>query len=347
MGRFEMAVRVIRSHSHDVFFNLALEEFLLSSIKPQSHVLMLWRNNPCVVIGKFQNPFKECHFQRMTCEGVALARRHSGGGAVFHDLGNSCFSILSPRHTFDKKHNAEMIINALTKVGIPLTALSLSSRGDLLLHLRKFSGAAYKLTRDAALHHATLLLHTDIDNKLLRYLNPYKPLLSSTAVASVPSRVINLQTECPSISHSSVSDAITKTFVEKYGDNRSVVVEDWDEQTAQNIPFIADAFSRNKSWDWLYGSTPPFSMKFEQLFDWGMVTLAMNVRDGRVESVDLISSCGDFDPFLREFQKQLIGAQFDLAGLQLAVQNAVRMFENDIAINGIANDLSAFLLESL
>lgn len=148
-------------------------------------VLFLWRNKPTIIIGKHQNPWKECRVQLLEQDGVVLARRRSGGGCVYQDLGNSVFSFLNPISDFSKEDyktmNNEVLLAGLKKLGIH--DAEATGRNDLCVGGRKVSGSAYKLSlgkRDGsgrkALHHGTMLLNLDL-TALERYLSPNKAKL--------------------------------------------------------------------------------------------------------------------------------------------------------------------------
>jgi len=153
-------LKVYESMSNDPFFNLATEDWLLRE-GDFSHTLFLWRNAPTIVIGRHQNPYKECLLQKMDEKGITLARRHSGGGAVYQDLGNSIFTFISPQNEFSKEKNSQIIINALATFNIKAEA---SGRNDILVDGLKVSGSAYKIQPPRALHHGTLLIDTNLDD---------------------------------------------------------------------------------------------------------------------------------------------------------------------------------------
>jgi lipoate-protein ligase A len=134
-------------------------------------VLFLWRNADTVVIGRAQNPWKECNTRRMEEDNVRLARRSSGGGAVFHDLGNTCFTFMAGKPEYDKTVST-IVLAALNSLGVTAEA---SGRNDLVVKTaggdRKVSGSAYRETMDRGFHHGTLLLNADL-SRLANYLNP-------------------------------------------------------------------------------------------------------------------------------------------------------------------------------
>ncbi|MBP8160304.1 MAG: lipoate--protein ligase LplA, partial [Aeromonas sp.] len=143
------ALRLLVSDSHDPLFNLAVEECIFRQMDPNQRVLFLWRNANTVVIGRAQNPWKECNTRRMEEDGVTLVRRSSGGGAVFHDLGNSCFTFMAGKPGYDKSISTAIVLDALKLLGVSAFA---SGRNDLLVATqdgdRKVSGSAYRETHD-------------------------------------------------------------------------------------------------------------------------------------------------------------------------------------------------------
>ena len=149
--------------SNAALFNLAVEECIFRQMDPAQRVLFLWRNANTVVIGRAQNPWKECNTRRMEEDGVTLARRSSGGGAVFHDLGNSCFTFMAGKLEYDKSVSTAIVLDALRRLGVEAFA---SGRNDLLVATpdgdRKVSGSAYRETQDRGFHHGTLLLDAHV-----------------------------------------------------------------------------------------------------------------------------------------------------------------------------------------
>ena len=178
-------IDILYAESQDILFNLATEEYMYEHINIANPVLFLWRNKPTIIIGKHQNPWKECRVQLLEQDGVVLARRKSGGGCVYQDLGNSVFSFLNPIADFSKEDyktmNNEVLLAGLRKLGIK--DAEATGRNDLCVGGRKVSGSAYKLSlgkRDGsgrkALHHGTMLLDLDL-TALERYLSPNKAKL--------------------------------------------------------------------------------------------------------------------------------------------------------------------------
>lgn len=228
-------VQVYTSHSHNPYLNLSAEHFLLQNSHPESTVLFLYTNDPCIVIGRNQNPWLEVNlgllhggFTARTGPGdgdagreVSLVRRRSGGGAVFHDSGNVNFSVICPPAAFDRNKHAEMIVRALKGLGV--STARVNERHDIVLDRRnssssvaetfKISGSAYKLTRLRSLHHGTCLLSSpnlaDI-GRLLR--SPAEPFVKARGVESVRSRICNV-----GVPTSDFMEAVRGEFEDMYG----------------------------------------------------------------------------------------------------------------------------------
>ena len=254
-------LRLLISDSYDPWFNLAVEECIFRQMPATQRVLFLWRNADTVVIGRAQNPWKECNTRRMEEDNVRLARRSSGGGAVFHDLGNTCFTFMAGKPEYDKTISTSIVLNALNALGVSAEA---SGRNDLVVKTaegdRKVSGSAYRETKDRGFHHGTLLLNADL-SRLANYLNPDKKKLAAKGITSVRSRVTNLTELLPGITHEQVCEAITEAFFAHYG---------------------AETFARQSSWEWNFGQAPAFSHLLDERFTWGGVELHFDVEKGHI-----------------------------------------------------------------
>uniref|UniRef100_A0ABM0MHM2 Lipoyltransferase 1, mitochondrial-like n=1 Tax=Saccoglossus kowalevskii TaxID=10224 RepID=A0ABM0MHM2_SACKO len=154
------------STSTDVYANLAFEDWAYENWNfSDVHMLLLWRNDASVVIGRHQNPWNECDIPKLQHHNVKLARRKSGGGAVYHDLGNLNISFFTSRKKYDRRANLTLIMTALQN-SWPHIDINLSHRDDLMLNKDyKISGSAAKLGRTTAYHHCTLLF--DVNTSLL------------------------------------------------------------------------------------------------------------------------------------------------------------------------------------
>jgi lipoate-protein ligase A len=162
-----MKTKLVYSDSYNPFFNLSLEEHLFQNIKEDEVIFYLWQNAHTVVIGRNQNPYRECNLREFEADRGKLARRMSGGGAVYHDLGNLNFTFILPKREFNLIKQFEVIIKALKRIGI--TAY-ISGRNDLLVNEKKFSGNAFYHTDKTSLHHGTILIDV-CPEKIQKYLN--------------------------------------------------------------------------------------------------------------------------------------------------------------------------------
>jgi lipoate-protein ligase A len=268
----EFVTLIAESPYNDPWYNIALEEAMLHQLQQGQVVLYLWQNQHTVVIGRNQNAWKECRCQLLEEEGGKLARRMSGGGAVYHDLGNLNFTFLLGRHQYDLAKQLQVILNALAGVGIQA---EFSGRNDLTVLGRKFSGNAYYYHRDSALHHGTILVNADFA-QAGRYLQPSKQKMQSKGVESVGSRVINLADLVPGLSIAQVKEQLIKSFVSLYGGNGT-------ELDLAPLLEEADALHEHySSWEWRYGKTPAFALSYETRFSWGELTVGLGVKNGHI-----------------------------------------------------------------
>ena len=203
---------VCRSRGFDPYENLALEEALLHRVGEGELILYLWQNERSVVISRNQNPWKECRTALLAEEGGHLARRLSGGGAVFHDLGNLNFTFLMNEADYDLPRQLTVLERACRSLGIPAQR---SGRNDLLAEGRKFSGNAFYKHAGKAYHHGTLMVDVDLE-RVQRYLSPSKAKLAAKGVDSVRSRVVNLREFVPELSMEQLSDALIAALAEVY-----------------------------------------------------------------------------------------------------------------------------------
>ena len=297
------AVDVLYSTSNNILFNLATEEYIFEHCDVVNPVLFLWRNNPTIIIGKHQNPWKECRVQKLEEDNVLLARRKSGGGCVYQDLGNSVFSFINPVGLDDKVDfktmNNGVLLAALSKFGIQAEA---SGRNDLIVKHEEFdkkiSGSAYKLrlgnTKTGegrrALHHGTMLLDLEL-TALGQYLNPSKAKLQSKGVDSVISRVINLKQLAPTIDHDNFCASLEHEFIRKYEGGGGINKRTLPAADLEKIPKIKEIFDESSDWQWRFGETPNFSNSLETKFPWALVDFQFNVEKGMIVEGRCFSDC--------------------------------------------------------
>lgn len=289
------AYRLLISESTDPWFNLAVEETIFNSLTEEK-ILFLWRNHNTVVIGRAQNAWKECNTKKMEADHIKLARRSSGGGAVFHDLGNTCFTFMAPKPQYDKTVSTNIILNALGSLGIDALA---SGRNDIVVKTadgeKKISGSAYKETPYSGFHHGTLLLSADL-SKLAEYLNPDPKKLEAKGIQSVRSRVMNLNEIHPKINHEMISDAIIKAFFHFY--QIEIVPEYISVDNFPNLPGFQARFDKQSSWEWNFGNAPSFTHHLNERFAWGGIDLYIEVIEGKMKNVEIYTDSLILQPVL-------------------------------------------------
>ncbi|SBS25242.1 Lipoate-protein ligase A [Marinomonas aquimarina] len=308
--------RILISNSDDPWFNLAVEDTIFRSMPADQRVLFLWRNADTIVIGRAQNPWRECNTERMQQDGVKLARRQTGGGAVFHDLGNTNFTFMAPKPEYDKEVSTNIVLAGLETLGIKGLA---NGRNDLVVEdgemIKKFSGSAYRETSDRGFHHGTLLLDTNMQ-RLGDYLNPDAKKLAAKGITSVRSRVINLKQIQPTIDHQVVCEAIIAAFSSYYGEQ---VEPEWiSPDHFHDLPGLHERFAHQSSWDWNYGSTPPFTHSLEERFDWGGVQLLLDVEKGVIKQATVYTDMLEPAP-LENLAPRLQGLHYNVANVVDAV----------------------------
>lgn len=263
----------------NIHFNLATEKYLIENYEPDSTILFLWKNSPTVVIGRYQNPWEECRLSLMEEDGVRLARRCSGGGAVYQDLGNICFTIICPAQEANKAKNFELVLNALEMMGVKAT---LSGRNDVLVDERKVSGSAFQTTHGRFCHHGTMLISTNL-LKLPDYLTPNEHKLQSHGVKSVASRVANLTEFIPEATTDLFASCMAKAFDEQ------CPIEVISEEKLGLYPELRQSFEVFSSKEWNLGKSPKFTNKLSGRFSGGVVSFYLTVEQGIITKASIAS----------------------------------------------------------
>lgn len=332
-----MKLRILKSAVTNPWFNLATEDWIFNTLDADSHTLFLWRNSETVVIGRSQNPWVECKIDKMQADDVFLARRQSGGGAVFHDLGNTNFTFLSPKEDYDQKANFTIIINALKKLGIEA---ELSGRNDMQVGDKKISGSAFKHAADRSFHHGTLLVNADMQ-KLGDYLNPHPLKLKAKGIKSVRARVANLVEFNADINHETLSAAIIEAFCEYYGD--TAPVEALDEASLAKQPALDKYYQQMADWDWRFGKTPQFSHHIETRFDWGLIDLHMDVMQAVITEVVIFSDALNVE-LIEALKASLTGIKYNKHEVQT---NLHKLSEAQSDLAAQIDDFSKWLVAEM
>ncbi|XP_078514300.1 lipoyl amidotransferase LIPT1, mitochondrial [Lissotriton helveticus] len=304
---------VLQSVSNDVYRNLAVEDWIHDNMNLEDkHILFLWINNPAVVIGRHQNPWKECNLNLMREKGVCLARRRSGGGTVYHDQGNINFTFFTSKQKYDRMENLKLIIRAL-KRSRPHLNVEDTKRYDLMLDGKfKISGTAAKLGRTVAYHHCTLLCNADSHLIPIILKSPFQGI-HSNATPSVPAMVKSLWDVDPTLSCQEIMDSVAGEYaVHHHTDINVKLIDPKDEDL---FPGIRNKTKELQTWDWIYGKTPRFSVRTS--FDvfhkqtYLEVKLNLDIKSGRIEacSIDVPDYFLPADMCV-VLQNNLIGSRF-------------------------------------
>lgn len=320
-------LQFFHSTSFDPYYNLAAEQHLMNTLEADTAILFLWQNQNTVVLGRNQNPWRECRTSLLEADGGHLARRFSGGGAVYHDLGNLNFTFLLPTSDYDVPKQLSVILQACRELGIPAEA---TGRNDLTVEGKKFSGNAFYKNGTVSCHHGTLMVQVDRE-KLGRYLNPSPAKLQAKGVASVRSRVVNLADLCPGLTCADLHSPLKSAFSQVYG----LPCESCTLPSAPEILALRREFS---SWEWLYGPKLPFTFSCESHFPWGELTLSLNVDQGTIRNAKVSTDSMDWT-LAQRLEAALTGRRFALEDMSAAIGST---FESEITI---CHDLIRMLAE--
>lgn len=321
--------RILTTDVNDILFHFSVEEHLMMKEKLAGPLMYLWRPSPVITIGRHQNPWKECVLSKLEEDGVSLARRRSGGGAVYQDLGCSVFTFIGPSNTFSIDRNFDVVVGALARLGVKAER---SGRNDMTVDGKKISGSAFRHAPDlgVSLHHGTILVDTDF-TALQRYLTPDKRKLAAKGIASVGARVLNLKDSYPHINHKSWSDAMVSTFKDVVCEGAHVPIEQVGENSeiAQSEDF-ATLRAEIGDHEWRFGRTPEFSHQLDTRIDGiAVFDVRMQVIGGRIEEA-VIYSDALYPEVIDKAMAAMTGATYGQRGLRAAFE-AVR---SDIAGEG-------------
>lgn len=304
-------LRIYETTETNPHLNLATEKHLMDITQPGECLLYLWQNKNTVVIGKNQNPWLECRTSLLEEEGGVLARRLSGGGAVFHDLGNLNFTFIMCKEDYNLGKQLSVIQTACAIAGIQAEK---SGRNDILADGRKFSGNAFYQNRTHAYHHGTLMVDVDKD-KLGRYLSPPKAKLEAKGVTSVRSRVVNLKELNPELTIDKMKANMVEAFNTVYG----MVAEPLTLKEA-DFAKIEKIKTEYGSWEYLYGTPLPFTFACEARFDWGYIHLQLEAKDGIIRGAKVYTDAMDWT-LPQAVENALLNCRFETAAMQKALRN--------------------------
>lgn len=306
-----MAVYIYKSNSGDGWRNLAADRYFLENLGADDIMLYFYINDNAVIIGRNQNAWKECNVSRMDEEGVQLVRRHTGGGAVYHDRGNLNFSFIMGEKNYDLDRQMSVIVRTMKKLGFAAEA---SGRNDILIDGKKFSGNAFGVVKGMCGHHGTLLVSADL-SKLANYLNVSEKKIRSKGIASVRSRVVNLSELDKTVTVEAVEQALRETFAEEYGTAREYQID----EAAEKV--IAELYEEQRSWEWRLGNTMKFDYQIDDRFSFGDMQILLTLQKGIVSEAEVYTDALDTG-LSEKIENVLHGIRFDAQELANALDKA-------------------------
>ena len=285
-------LKVIRTDCTDPYVNLAAEEYMTMNAEEGVMTLYLWQNAHTVVIGKNQNPWRECNVEAIKRDGIYLARRISGGGAVYHDMGNLNFTFIAKDGLFDIERQTDVILLACRLLGINAVR---TGRNDLVVDGRKFSGHAYFSSHGSNYHHGTIMMDVKGDD-LSKYLNVSAAKLKSKGVESVRSRVTNLRDHIGG----DLAGADTRELILAMQDAmvRAAEREYGCEAAEEAVPEIPkELLDKYASEEWRLGTKIPFTKIIEHRFEWGGVEIQLEMKGGYIRDCRIYSDSLETEVF--------------------------------------------------
>jgi lipoate-protein ligase A len=306
-------MRYIINNSTNPYFNIALEEYCLMHVDPGEDYFLLWQNEPSIIIGRNQNTLEEINQRFVKERGIKVVRRISGGGAVYHDLGNLNFTFISrvePGRPINFSVFVNPIINVLRELGVDAT---LVGRNDIVAYGKKISGNAQRLYRRKFLHHGTLLFDVNIED-LAEALNVSADKIESKGIKSIRSRVGNIREFLK-------EDMTIDEFRERLQRRLSNDYESEEIKLPEEAIFRISETARDKfaSWAWTYGESPPFNYRFEKRFPGGKVGVFIHIKEG------LIRECKFYGDYLGVLETE--GFEAGLKGLKYDPQTVEKAME--------------------
>jgi lipoate-protein ligase A len=280
-------MKFIENTSIDPHYNLAFEEYIFKYLKEDEDFVLLWRNGPSIIVGKNQNTVEEINMEFVKENNINVVRRVTGGGAVYHDLGNLNFSFIAKADSNEKidfKTYNVPIIKALEKLGVKC---ELSGRNDLVIDGKKFSGIAQSITKGKVLNHGTLLFDSKLET-LSKALNVKRDKIESKGIKSVESRVTNIKAYVKEDADVLEFKNLLLTNIFEYF-NEPIETYELSQEDRENIQRMVD--ERYGTWEWNYGRSPKFNYKGYKRFAGGCVEARLQVENGLVDNCKIY---GDF-----------------------------------------------------
>ncbi|MEC5253814.1 lipoate--protein ligase LplJ [Bacillus paralicheniformis] len=298
----------------DPRINLAIEEYCLKHLDPEETYLLFYINQPSIIIGKNQNTIEEINTKYVDENGIIVVRRLSGGGAVYHDLGNLNFSFITKDdgnsfHNFKKF--TEPVVAALKKLGVDA---ELSGRNDLMANGRKISGNAQFSTKGRMFSHGTLLFDSEIEH-VVSALKVKKDKIESKGIKSIRSRVANISEFLDQkMTTMGFRSMLLRYIFDTEGEIPEYKLTEKDWEIINQI-----SKERYQNWDWNYGKSPKFNLQHSKRFQAGSVDIRLEVQKGVIRECKIF---GDFFGVgdVSDIEEKLTGVQYERKAIEEALQ---------------------------
>lgn len=315
-------IKTIVSDRFDPYYNLALEEYLTFSVGDEECILYLWQNKNTVVIGKNQNAYRECNVTKLENDGGHLARRLSGGGAVYHDDGNLNFTFCVRKHNYDVIRQLNVILRAVRSFGINAEK---TGRNDIAIDGKKFSGNAYYDSNDYAYHHGCIMVNANT-GKLADFLNVSEEKLKSKGVTSVKSRVVNLSELNPEVTVDTLKKAILKAFEEEYALKAAEI-----KLNAKDKAAVDELYHKYSDDEWLFGRFISFTHTFAHRFSFGELEAHLNINNGKIKSAQIHTDAMDIH-LAEHVEKLLTGLSYRQSEVRAAADETKDEIDREILL---------------
>ena len=335
-------IRIVDVGITDPYANLALEEYLFRSCGADEAVLFLWQNENTVVLGRNQNVYTQCNLEHVSGYETRICRRKSGGGAVYHDMGNLNYTFIAPYDTDWKEINYGMLLKVLSQAGIEA---DFSGRNDLVCDGRKVSGNAFYTEDNKICHHGTLLVNVDVE-RMTALLSVDREKWTDKGIDSVRSRVGNLSELQSGIGIPLLKQLLKKTFVSAYGAPQSFELNRWEEVIGEEqASYYANLYAKYSSDQWNYGNSIRADFTVKRKFRWGMVEVRCSVEGAFVKEMQIATDSLETDIFL-SIAEEMTGRRFVAEEFGKAIRLVKRRATETLQYN-ILEDLEDLLIGEL